>query len=180
MAFPLPHELAGTRVEIDGVASLLYYVSPTQINFVIPFGGGLTLRVVRGGTASDPLTPGFGFWAPGLYTLDGSIGGPLAAQHAGGAVIDAAAKARRGETIQSFGAGLGFVNPLLLIAQPAPMVLVGGRQATVTYAGPAPGLPGVTQVNFTIPTDGPTGVAVPVIFQLGTAASNAATLPIAE
>jgi len=95
-------------------------------------------------------------------------------------VIDAAAQARRGETIQSFGAGLGFVNPLLLIPQPEPIVLVGGRNATVTYAGPAPGLPGVTQVNFTIPSDAPTGGAVPVVFQLGTAASNAATLAIAD
>jgi uncharacterized protein (TIGR03437 family) len=180
MAFPLPHELAGTRVEIDGVAALVYYVSPTQINFVIPPEGGLTLQVAAGETASAPLTPGFVFWAPGLYTMDGAIIGPLAAEHAGGAVIDAAAAARRGETIQSFGAGLGFMNPLLLIPQPEPIVLVGGRNATVTYAGPAPGLPGVTQVNFTIPSDAPSGGAVPVVFQLGTAASNAATLAIAD
>jgi uncharacterized protein (TIGR03437 family) len=180
MAFPLPHELAGTRVEIDGVAALLYYVSPTQINFVIPPEGGLTLQVAAGETASAPLTPGFVFWAPGLYTMDGAINGPLAAEHAGGGVIDAAAEARRGETIQSFGTGLGFVNPLILIPQPEPIVLVGGRNATVTYAGPAPGLPGVTQVNFTIPSDAPTGPAVPVVFQLGSAASNAATLAIAD
>jgi uncharacterized protein (TIGR03437 family) len=180
MAFPLPHELAGTRVEIDGVPALLYYVSPAQINFVIPPGGGLTLRAFRGETASDPVTPGFVFWAPGLYTLDGTIGGPLAAEHAGGAVIDAAAKARRGETIQSFGAGLGFVNPLLLMPLPEPVVLVGGHQAGVTYAGPAPGLPGVTQVNFTIPLDAPTGAAVPVVFQLGAASSNATALAIAD
>jgi hypothetical protein len=166
MAFPLPHELAGTRVEIDGVPALLYY--------------GLTLRVARGETASDPVTPGFVFWAPGLYTLDGSIGGPLAAQHAGGAVIGAAAKARLGETIQSFGTGLGFLNPMMGIAEPVPVVLVGGRKATVTYAGPAPGLPGVTQVNFTIPPDAPTGGAVPVVFLLGAASSNAATLAIAD
>ena len=34
----LPTELASTRVEIAGVAAQLFFVSPTQINLVVPSG----------------------------------------------------------------------------------------------------------------------------------------------
>ncbi|MBZ5586312.1 MAG: hypothetical protein LAQ30_29825, partial [Acidobacteriia bacterium] len=127
--FPLPRDLAGTRVEVDGAPALLYYVSPTQINFVVPVGGGQALTVVRNETASAPVNPGIVYWAPGLYTLDSLPTGPAAAEHADGSVIGPANPARRGETIQMFGTGLGFVNPLLLIAQPAPTLQGGGRRA---------------------------------------------------
>jgi uncharacterized protein (TIGR03437 family) len=45
----LPTELAATRVEIDGQGAALFYVSPTQINFVIPRGSatGTVSAVVR-------------------------------------------------------------------------------------------------------------------------------------
>ena len=33
---PLPLELAGTKVTVGGIAAPLYYVSPTQVNFLIP------------------------------------------------------------------------------------------------------------------------------------------------
>jgi uncharacterized protein (TIGR03437 family) len=178
-AFPLPHELAGTRVELDGVPALLYYVSPGQINFLIPATGGQSLTVVRGETASAAAKPSIGFWAPGWFTLDSAPGGPLAAEHADGAVISAANPARKGETIQAFGTGIGIVNPQLKIPYPAPMVQIGGLQAQVTWAGAAPGIPGVTQVNFTVPADTAAGPAVPVVFQLAGGNSNTATLAVA-
>ncbi len=174
--FPLPHELGGTRVEVDSVPMPLYYVSPQQINFVAPLGGQ-TLTVVRGETASDAIPLGLVYWAPGLLTLDSRPDGPAAAIHADGTVIDSAHPARAGETVAVFGTGLGLINPMLLIAQPEPVVLVGGNKAPeVSYCGAAPGLPGVTQVNFKIP-DGVTG-ASSLVFQLGAAASNAASLAV--
>lgn len=33
---PLPTEMGGARVEVDGVAAKLFYVSPSQINYLIP------------------------------------------------------------------------------------------------------------------------------------------------
>ena len=33
---PLPRQLGGTAVSVDGIAAPLFYVSPTQINFQIP------------------------------------------------------------------------------------------------------------------------------------------------
>ncbi len=177
-AFPLPRDLAGTRVEVDGFLALLYYVSPTQINFVFPAMGGQSLAVVRGETASAPARPAGTFWAPGLYTLDGTPAGPVAAAHLDGTVVTPANPARRGETIQAYGTGIGMINPLLMIAVPAPVVSLGSARAPVAYAGPAPGLPGVTQLNVTIPADAPSGAAVPMLFQLAANSSNAATLAV--
>ena len=49
----LPTELAATRVEIAGVAAPLFYVSPTQINLVVPAGiDPGTVDVVVKNTAS--------------------------------------------------------------------------------------------------------------------------------
>src|SRR5262249_23478548 len=45
----LPIELAATRVEVNGTAAALIYVSPGQINFVVPSGiaAGTTTVLVR-------------------------------------------------------------------------------------------------------------------------------------
>ena len=67
----------------------------------------------------------------------------------------------------------------MTIAIPAPMVRIGGS-AVNAVAGPAPGLPGVTQVTFTMPAGTKTGASVPLVFQLGAYSSNAATLPVAN
>ena len=176
-AFPLPRELAGTQVLVNGVPALLYYVSPTQINFIAPPEGGQLVAVSRGAsTATQQVS--FGFWAPGFFTMDGAPGGPAAAEHTDGSLIDAAKPARPGETIAIYGTGLGIINPLLALPIPAPIVHVGGKTAQVTYLGMAPSIPGVTQLNIVIPKDAPAGAAVPITFQLGSAIGNTATLAI--
>jgi uncharacterized protein (TIGR03437 family) len=177
-SMPLPHSLGTTRVEVDGQPAELYYVSPTQINFVLPPNLASALAVVRSETASTAFKLQVGFWAPGLFTLDGRPDGPVAALHVSGVTIDSTAPARPGETIAIFGAGLGIVNPLLLIPIAAPLVDIAGRPATVTYAGPAPGWPGLTQVNVTLPLDAPNGAAIPIQFKLAGQASNQASIEI--
>ena len=178
---PLTHELAGTRVEVDGTPTLLYYVSPYQINFVLP-AGGQYLAVVSGQTSSAPMTLPMQFWAPGLYTLDYLPNGPAAALHSDGTLVSATNPAHVGETIMALGTGLGLVNPLLLIAIPAPIMQVGGI-AVDAKADLGGASPGVTQVRFTVPAiaaAGTTPAAVPLVFQLGTYSSNAATLAVVK
>ena len=176
--FPLPRELAGTRVDVDGVPALLYYVSPTQINFVLPAELAQSVTVVRGQTASAPSKLPVGFWGAGLFTLDGTPGGPLAAAHTNGTVVSSTNPARHGETIEVFGTGWGIVNPLLMIPIAAPQVSVGGAAAGVSYIGGAPGLPGVTQINVVVPADAPAGTVGITLQLLGTI-SNKATVAIA-
>jgi hypothetical protein len=60
-------------------------------------------------------------------------------------------------------------------------VLVAGRTVDAA-AAPSPGLPGVTEVKFTIPSDAIAdlpGPAVTVVFQFGSSfVSNKTTLPL--
>ena len=48
-----------------------------------------------------------------------------------------------------------------------PTALVGGVPAQVTFAGQAPGYPGVNQINIVIPANAPTGNAVPLQLMSG-------------
>jgi uncharacterized protein (TIGR03437 family) len=51
-------------------------------------------------------------------------------------------------------------------------VQIGGLDAPVTYAGPAPGLvSGVLQINARVPAQAPSGAAVPVSLKIGNATS---------
>ena len=51
--------------------------------------------------------------------------------------------------------------------------MIGGREATVTYAGGAPGLVlGVVQVNVVVPGGVPPGNSVPVVMTVGGEASQ--------
>lgn len=65
-----------------------------------------------------------------------------------------------------FGTGFGALNPAdasgLQTLASTVFVTVGGQPAVVTFAGAAPGLPGVTQINVQIPAGVTPGAAVAV------------------
>ena len=56
-------------------------------------------------------------------------------------------------------------------------VMVGGAQAPVQFIGIPVGLVGVTQINYTVPAQAPTG-AQPVVVTVGGVASPSATLTV--
>jgi uncharacterized protein (TIGR03437 family) len=65
----LPTELGGVRVEVNGIAAPLFFVSPTQINYMIPSGTTAGTRsvivrnaageVARGQIEVSPISPAF-------------------------------------------------------------------------------------------------------------------------
>jgi uncharacterized protein (TIGR03437 family) len=80
-----------------------------------------------------------------------------------------------GETISFYGNGFGLTNPLPTQGQIVPqaaqvtaplLVFFGPTQATVTYAGFAPGYVGLYQINVLVPNI-PASDLVPVTFALG-------------
>jgi uncharacterized protein (TIGR03437 family) len=85
-SLPLPTELAGTRVRVKDAAGAerlapLFFVSPTQINYLVPPGtaSGLAIVTVAGGggqttTGVILITPTL----PGLFTANADGGGPPA------------------------------------------------------------------------------------------------------
>jgi uncharacterized protein (TIGR03437 family) len=59
-----------------------------------------------------------------------------------------------------------------------PTATVGGLPAEVLFAGAAPGLPGVTQINVRIPAGAPAGPAAIVITQGGVQAQAGLTAAV--
>jgi hypothetical protein len=95
--------------------------------------------------------------------------------------------AQAGQTVILWGLGMGAISkpdnqapgPTDLRSTREVRVAVGGRDASVFYAGRAPEFPGVDQINFTLPADVPTGCNVPVEVIVDGSASNPVTLAIA-
>lgn len=176
---PLPTGLAGVRVEAGGAPALLYYVSPGQINCVLPVGVAQANRIVviREGVRSDVFRTEVSLDRPGLISMDGSGSGPAAAQHADYTTITADAPAEPGETILMYGTGWGVHNPANTTLE-LPKVWFGSQEAAkVWYYGPAPGFPGLEQINVTLP-DVIRDPTVPVVVTTGDFTSNTVSIAV--
>jgi uncharacterized protein (TIGR03437 family) len=165
IAGSLPAVLADVRVIVAGQIAFLYYVSPQQINFLIPdnlLAGNMPLTVARQGTAGPTVQIAVSAAGPGLYEWEQ---GMIASTHADGSVITQANPAQPGETVVIYGTGLGGTNPdvgggeiSMVAAQIAQlsdfhMTVAGATLAStsVDYVGVTPGTPGLYQVNFKLP-----------------------------
>jgi len=162
---PLPRSLAGVSVLVNGEPAPLYFVSPQQVNLVLPpLARTGTLEILRGRAAATmpiELAPR----APALFVLWDTDPPRAAALHADGSLIGPDSPARPGETIMLFGTGIVVpYDPTLAAPLVLPTILVGGVPASVKWLGPAPGFPGLDQVNIEIPADAPPGATVPVTF----------------
>jgi uncharacterized protein (TIGR03437 family) len=161
----LPDALAGVSVIVGGFKAKLYYVSPTQINFLMPSDlrpGDVHLFVARQGTAGPTLKITVHDVGPGLYELQPGI---VAATHADNVVITGDSPARAGDIVVLYGTGLGRTDPDVISGEinmtPAQIVrikdlrvLVSGTAvsgASILYAGVTPGTPGLYQVNVALP-----------------------------
>jgi uncharacterized protein (TIGR03437 family) len=117
---PLPQTLADTQVLFNGQPTPLYFVSPTQINFVVPMGkqpgdvptsGTADLQVVHVSTG-QVLAAGsvqMNVASPGIFQLD--FTGLLrraAVLNEDGTVNSPTNPAARGSVIQIYGTGQGF------------------------------------------------------------------------
>lgn len=161
----LPQELASVRVIVAGQIAFLYYVSPQQINFLIPDNlrpGNMELVIARQGTAGPQVQITVNAAGPGLYEWEP---GMIASTHADGSIITEAHPAHPGETVVIYGTGLGATNPDVgggeISMIPAQIVqlndfhmwVAGNALAgpSVDYVGLTPGTPGLYQVNFKLP-----------------------------
>ncbi len=166
-SLPLPLSMQRTSVEIDGMPCLLHYVSPAQINLIAPVGASAgSVVVIRDGVPSPPVQFEWRPHAPALFTVDGRA---AAAQHLDYRRVTPQDAARRGEIVILYGTGLG--------AAPDALLRIGGAQADVLYAGPAPGSPGLEQINAIVPAGAPAGT-VEIELQAGGATAPPATLPV--
>ena len=159
----LPTELASTNVEINGILAPLVYVSPGQINLVVPSGLSVgTATVLIRSTTSGSTQSGAALVtasAPGLFTSDASGAGP-------GAILNAVTSLPAPFLVQTpgsgqgnptdtrtriavYGTGLRYAVSVTAQAQDT----AGTYPLTVEYAGVAPGFFGLDQVNLLLPPD---------------------------
>lgn len=164
---PIPKTLGGVTVSVNGVAAPVYFVSPTQVNFLIPFAVTPGVRNVEVKTSSTTLTgtvrvmsaaPGIFVNAPTTTALP--PGG--AAINQDGSINSQSVPTRRGQVIAIYATGPGALSGTIDDGAPAPSnplarttstpeVFIAGAPAKVEFSGMAPGLAGVWQINVTVP-----------------------------
>jgi len=176
VAPPYPFTLNGVTVLINGKQAPVQYVSATQINALVPYstqGPTATIVVQNGAASSNTVTVPVAATAPGVFALDQSGTGAGAVLHSNYSVVNAANPAVPGETVLVYLTGMGAVTPAVadgaipgasnINATPL-SVYVADVSVTPSYAGMAPGYPGLYQMNFTIPltisTTGPVPLAI--------------------
>lgn len=156
-----------TTVFINNFAAGLYYVSPGQINFLIPQNqspGPGTLVVLVDSIEGPTIPVTLGTAAPGLFQLDVQN---AVATEADGSLLTAATPAKPGDIVILWATGLGAtvnISPESYLEIPtAAASLVAGANlsilldgvavdpAAIDYAGVAPGYAGLYQINLTLP-----------------------------
>jgi uncharacterized protein (TIGR03437 family) len=176
-SLPLPVTLNNVQVMINGIPAPLFYVTPTQLAAVVPFGatytpptGALqiaTIQVINGNSSSNTVTEFMNLTTPGIFSLTANGIGYGAVEHAlTGKVVNASSPAQPTEIVSVFMSGLGTTLPAGVDGA-APSQLsntvqtisadVGGIPAAVAFAGLAPYLAGIYQVNVEIPASAVAG-----------------------
>jgi len=160
----LPQSMDGVSVIVNGIIANLFYISPTQINFLIPYQftpSPVTVVVTRQGIAGPVVSIQLNATAPGLFIYNGFAIGT----HLNGTLIDAASPASQGEIIVLYVVGLGHVTPdtvsgkivtsaASIAAASQLQVLLSGTACppgNILYAGVAPGFAGLYQINMILP-----------------------------
>ena len=170
-SLPLPVELGGTSVTVDGIPAPLFAIAningQEQISFQVPWElaqlgspANPAIVVTRNGVSSAPVMVDLLAASPGIFTTDGTTGAIL---HGASLLpVTSSNPASAGETVILYAAGLGPVvatpqTGSASLADPFSETLetitvtVGGVQATVGASGLTPGLVGIYQVMIDLP-----------------------------
>jgi uncharacterized protein (TIGR03118 family) len=194
----LPTSLNGVGVMINQEPAYIEFVSPSQLNVLVPAdlpAAAVQVQLINNGLNGPMITATLQSTAPAFFTIGAANAAGnayIAAEHADGSVSGppnlvaglSTTPFKVGETIVLFSTGMGVTNPpapngqfltgpLPLAATPS--VTIGGLTAQVTFAGLIS--PGLYQINAVVPTGlsfaGLTGNAdIPVSVQAGAAKSQ--------
>jgi uncharacterized protein (TIGR03437 family) len=192
---PIPTTLGDVQVFVNGLAAPVYAVGKNQISAFIPYGVSgdyfATFQVQVNGVKSNPVTVYLDNTAPGIYTLAQNGIGAGAILHTDYSGVTASSPAKPGETVLMFLTGLGPVTPEVADGAAAPssplsnsveaadtLLFVDGVEANVLFAGLSPGLAGLYQVNFTVPSSGLTNGDASIAFDTDEALNVMSTMNV--
>jgi uncharacterized protein (TIGR03437 family) len=188
-----PTSLGDVSVTIDGFKCPINYVSPTQLSVVVPFELAsvrsvyANIQVTNKGTTSNVVQMYYQDTAPGAFSQNQNGIGFAAAEHAAsGQPLDSGNPAQPGEYISLYLTGLGTVTPAVpdgALGPTGPFSTVDvwtndeltvqfndygtnsvGNQGVIQFAGLAPGLAGLYQINVQVPSGVLTSDAIYVEF----------------
>lgn len=162
----LPTNVGGTEVYVGGVRAAISYVSPTQVNALVPAisdRGWVPVEVRANGQPSEAGYLWIADRAPAFFSYPSQGGKYPAAQHANAdpvgpaGLLPGARPAKALEAIVLYGTGFGatmpeadparfFRDPLPLAHPDRVSVTVGGLNAAVEYVGLV--APGLYQLNI--------------------------------
>jgi len=173
---------AGLSVTVNGIAAPVLAVANVhgqeQVNFLVPFEiagtSSATVVVTRAGRSSVPAEAQVFAVQPGIYGI---------AHAADYTPVTSGRPLQRGEFGIVYASGLGAVSNQPATGGPGPSsppaatladvhVSLAGLPCEVTFAGLAPGMIGVYQVNFRVPAGAPSG-SQSVVLGAGQSASPA-------
>ncbi len=194
-SLPWKTSLGGTSVKVGGVAAPLYYVSPTQLYFQVPYevpaGSSASVVVTSGGAPGLAVDMALADYAVGVFAHAHNFTAiePEVFHSARNQLVSTANPAAPGEVLVLYGTGIGKLNnppatgAAALSAPPATAVnpltvTVGGAPATVLFAGLAPGSAGLVQIRFQLPSTLPAGSSLPLAIQFPGGASPAVSLAV--
>jgi uncharacterized protein (TIGR03437 family) len=180
----LPTNISGTQVLVNGTPTGLFYVSPTQINFLMPESAIGTTNVVVNGSNGE-RTEGAVLTAPNpaIFTANSSANGVAAAlvtsdgrsfqrvfDANGNAVPISAGNPGQPNYLILFGTGMRTQGPV--------QVRIGGRDCNVVWSGAHSLYAGLDQINVQLP-DSLRGVGtVTVVVTVGGFVANFAQINI--
>lgn len=189
--FPLPTELSGTSIRVsasgNNVSAYLIYTSAKQLAAVLPSDtplGPALATVTYNGTTSATFSFTVVKSSPGLFTLNGGGSGPAVLTTPDFKVITYTNAATDNDVLSAWATGITplsgradntaaeFFDPPIEVE-----VFVGGKKANVRYRGRAPGLAGLDQIVFDLPS-GIRGCSVPLAIRVGGVISNYSTLAV--
>jgi uncharacterized protein (TIGR03437 family) len=171
---PLGSLLGGATVLIADQVMPLLTANPQQIDAIVPYGIEVNtthqVLVQRGLTYGRPVEVNIAAAQPAIFTRGGAQGWVVDAK---GNVAGPGNAVKAGDPVTIFCTGLGEVTPTLQAGAYGPplpgakavnpvAVTIGNVNAPVQFAGLAPGLVGIYQVQTTVPAGVPPGNAVPV------------------
>lgn len=164
-SLPLVFPGTGVKVSVSGIQAHLLYVSPGQINFLVPsifVPGPVTIVVTRNALAGPEIPMELAPAGPGIFQLAPGI---ALAAYPDGSVVNAAKPARPGDWVIVYATGLGVTAPPQeygelarwadpLVKEADFRVWLNGEAVAperIYYAGVTPGYAGLYQVNLHLP-----------------------------
>lgn len=184
--------LGGVAVLFNGVAAPLLYAGPGQIVGVVPqsIAGSNEVGVrLQSQNISEVFRVRTDAASPGLFTVNASGRGQVAALNQDGSVNGSSRPAARGSVVSVFMTGGGLLRESLpdgaLATATLPtklpvQVRIDGVPSEVLYSGAAPGLvAGVVQLNVRVPMETRTGNTIQVVVDVnGVSSPPVATVAI--